>query len=138
MGLPSRLYSNPMERSEHSTLEQILATLDNLTKKMDEQDTLIQELLTKVKDTLPERAKILVKPFYNEEMRHRLTKSILTKEPQRKFTELGMSLTEAFDQLQQMGYLQPLEPISKPVNKPPSWSPNHFCGFHQTHGHSID
>lgn len=130
--------------TEHSTLGKILVALDNLARRTDAQDTFLQELLTKVKDTPLERDKILVKLCYNEERRETSSTSkanqicVLAEEAPRKFTELGMSLTEAFIQLQQTGYLQPLEPRPEPVNKLPKWSAKHLCRFHQARGHQTD
>ena len=58
--------------------------------------------------------------------------------PQRNFSELYMTLSEALEKLQAKGVLKPLDSKPIPNPMPRSYNPNAHCKYRQGGGHTID
>ncbi|RVX12755.1 hypothetical protein CK203_009768 [Vitis vinifera] len=57
---------------------------------------------------------------------------------QRTYSDLGMLLDRAFEQLRSTGFLVPLAPRPLPNTLPPRFRAHEFCAFHQMAGHRTD
>ena len=61
-----------------------------------------------------------------------------TKKTCQEFSDLGMTLAQAYENLASKGFLKPLYPTPMPNVIPPTWQLNDFCHFHQKSGHKTD
>ena len=61
-----------------------------------------------------------------------------TKKAHQEFSDLGMTLTQTYENLASKGFLKPLNPTPMPNPVPPIWNLNEYYHFHQKSGHKID
>ena len=61
-----------------------------------------------------------------------------TKKALQEFFDLGMTLTQAYENLTSKGFIKPLGPTPMPNHVPPTWNPNEYCHLHQKSGHKTD
>ena len=55
-----------------------------------------------------------------------------------KFSNLGMTLTQAYENLSSKGFLKPLDPTPMPNPIPPTWNLNEYCHYHQKSSHKTN
>jgi len=60
------------------------------------------------------------------------------KKARREFSNLGMTLTQAYENLSSKGFIKPLDPTPMPNLIPPSWNFNEYRHYHQKSCHKID
>ena len=60
------------------------------------------------------------------------------KKAHREFSNLGMTLTQAYKNLSSKGFIKPLDPTSMPNPIPPTWNLDEYCHYHQKSGHKTD
>ena len=60
------------------------------------------------------------------------------KKDGREFSDLGMTLTQAYENLSYKGFIKPLNPTPMPNLIPPSWNLNEYCHYHQKFGQKTD
>ena len=60
------------------------------------------------------------------------------KKARREFSDLGMTLTQAYENLSSKGFLKPLDPTPMPNPIPPTWNLNEYCHYHKKFGHKTD
>ena len=53
-----------------------------------------------------------------------------TKKALQEFSDLGMTLTQAYENLTSKGFIKPLGPTPMPNHVPPTWNPNEYCHLH--------
>ena len=53
-----------------------------------------------------------------------------TKKARQEFSELRMTLAQAYENLTSKGFIEPLDPTHMPNLVPPSWNYNECCHFH--------
>ncbi|KAI8571848.1 hypothetical protein RHMOL_Rhmol01G0151800 [Rhododendron molle] len=63
------------------------------------------------------------------------TRSFRARTQPRSFSAFGASLSTVMEKLVNSGHLKPLTPTSPPKVLLASYNANHFCAFHQMHGH---
>ena len=54
------------------------------------------------------------------------------------FFDLGMTLSQAYENLSSKGFLKPLDATPVPNPIPTTWNLNEYCHFHQKPGHKTD
>ena len=62
----------------------------------------------------------------------------LTKKARQEFSNLGMTLTQAYENLTSKGFIKPLGPTPMPNHVPPTWNLKEYCHVHQKSGHKTD
>jgi len=67
-----------------------------------------------------------------------LTYPSFTKKARREFSDLGMTLAQAYENLSSKGFIKLLDPTPMPNLVPPTWNLNEYCHFHQNSGHKTD
>ena len=60
------------------------------------------------------------------------------KKSHREFSDLGMTLAQAYENLASKGFIKPLDPTHMLNLVPPTWNLNEYCHFHQKYGHKTD
>ena len=53
------------------------------------------------------------------------------KKARQEFSDLGMTLTQAYENLSSKGFIKPLDPTPLPNPIPPTWNLNEYCHYHQ-------
>ena len=53
-----------------------------------------------------------------------------TKKAYREFSNLGMTLAQAYENLTSKGFIKPLDPTPMPNAIPPTWNYNEYCHFY--------
>ena len=61
-----------------------------------------------------------------------------TKKARREFSDLGMTLAQAYEKLTSNGFIKPLDLTPMPNLVPPTWNLNEYCHYHQKFGHETD
>ena len=61
-----------------------------------------------------------------------------TKKACQEFSNLGMTLAQAYEKLTSKGFIKPLDPTFMPNHVPPTWNLNKCCHFHQKFGHKTN
>ena len=56
------------------------------------------------------------------------------KKARRELSNLGMTLTQAYENLSSKGFIKPLDPTPMPNPIPPTWNLNEFCPYSITIG----
>ena len=56
----------------------------------------------------------------------------------REFSYLGMTLTQAYENLSSKGFIKPLDPTPMPNPIPPIWNLNKYCHYHKKSSHKTD
>ena len=60
------------------------------------------------------------------------------KKGRREFSNLGMTLTQAYENLSSKGFIKPLDPTPMPDPIPSTWNLNEYCHYHQKSGHKTN
>ena len=60
------------------------------------------------------------------------------KKAHQEFSDLGMTLTQAYENLSSKGFIKPLDPTPLPNPIPPTWNLNEYCHYHQNSSHKTD
>ena len=66
------------------------------------------------------------------------TKNITNEGQRRTFTPLGMTYTQAFEELSKSGVLKPIGPTPDPEEKTKYWKEGEFCPYHRGRGHNLE
>ena len=61
-----------------------------------------------------------------------------TKKARQEFSELRMTLAQAYENLTSKGFIKPLDPTHIANHMPLTWNLNEYCHFHQKFGHKTD
>ena len=61
-----------------------------------------------------------------------------TKKARQEFSDLGMTLAQAYENLFSKGFIKPLDSTPMPNVIPPTWNLNDYCHFHQKSGHKTN
>ena len=60
------------------------------------------------------------------------------KKGRREFSNLGMILTQAYENLSSKGVIKPVDPTPMPNPIPSTWKLNEYCHYHQKSNHKTD
>ena len=60
------------------------------------------------------------------------------KKARQEFSDLGITLTQAYESLSSKGFIKPLDPTPIPNLLSPTWNLNEYCHYHQKSVHKID
>ena len=60
------------------------------------------------------------------------------KKARREFSDLGMTLTQVYENLSSKGFIKPLDPTPMPNPIPSTWNLNEYYHYHQKTGHKTD
>ena len=61
-----------------------------------------------------------------------------TKKARREFSDLGMTLAQAYENLSYKGFIKPLDLTHIPNLVSPTWNLNEYCHFHQKSDHKTE